>query len=67
MALTEASENFGSEDETLIAIQEIQEQVETNHVTSSIMHAQKVLDSERKSKRNFYIGLFIIVAFIWWL
>jgi hypothetical protein len=67
MAFSEASENFDSEHETLQAIKEIEEQVESNHVATSIMHAQNVLDSERKSKRNFYIGLFIIIAFIWWL
>jgi len=67
MAFAEASENFDSEDETLEAIKEIEEQVESNHIATSIMYAQKILDSQRKSKRNFYTGLFIIIVFIWWL
>ena len=67
MAFSEASENFDSEDETLEAIKEIEGQVESNHIATSIMYAQKILDSQRKSKRNFYIGLFIIIVFIWWL
>jgi hypothetical protein len=67
MAFSEASENFDSEDETLKAIKEIEEQVESNHIAKSIISAQKVLDANRKSNRNFCIGLFIIVAFIWWL
>lgn len=67
MAFAEASENFDSEDETLKAIKEIEEQVESNHIAKSIISAQKVLDANRKSNRNFCIGLFIIVAFIWWL
>lgn len=67
MAFAEASENFDSEDETLEAIKEIEGQVESNHIATSIMYAQKILDSQRKSKRNFYIGLFIIIVFIWWL
>ena len=54
---SDASENFDSENETLKAIKKIDEQFEPNHVATSIMYARNVLGSERKSKRNFYIGL----------
>jgi hypothetical protein len=37
MAIAEASENFDSEDETLKAIKEIEEQVESNHIAKSII------------------------------